>query len=535
MRWRRVADGRRGAHRRCAHDAPQNSGADRRPAAGSAGGRARRRRCLAERYRVTRLLAGQPRAVVACIASSALIAVLVAAAAPERAAARTLATFTWSVAPKFGPDLNGDLLPDDPHNSLATVQNTTHAVTFNACHLENAVLAVPSYRWQVDDGTVIDRGVLCTYTRQLRRGLHEVTLTLGDGSSTTRTINVRDLLIVSLGDSFASGEGAPDVAAGSLARWHSKRCHRSSLAAPARAARAIEDSDNHSVVTFVHVACSGATVGDGILGSYDGLIPGGATTELPSQVDQVRTIVGVRPINAVILGIGANDVGFVGMAIRCIGQLECHLLDDDALPDPALAATRTAIASLCAALPVGSTQCLAFAQALSFTDGPSAASVFNGAIGALSPRLLEVANTIALGRGSGGLGTPLSNVLLTPYHDPTRGSDGNPCDPGDYLPASGRTLPGLSDAEYAWAAGVVTRLNGAIGTADGLRSWTRVPGIPAAFATHGYCAGTRWVNRLQDSFATQGDYFGTLHPNARGHAEVAGRIEAALRGLLGVS
>ena len=50
---------------------------------------------------------------------------------------------------------------------------------------------------------------------------------------------VDDLLIASLGDSIASGEGNPDIQ-GPSRRVGAQACHRSSYAGPAQAARWLE-------------------------------------------------------------------------------------------------------------------------------------------------------------------------------------------------------------------------------------------------------------------------------------------------------
>lgn len=97
---------------------------------------------------------------------------------------------------------------------------------------------------------------------------------------------VKDLLVVGLGDSFASGEGNPDVPAqitntrrfGNLyptrlkddvtssARWLDELCHRSLYSNQMRTALQIAIENPKAAVTFLGFACSGAAVDDGILG-----------------------------------------------------------------------------------------------------------------------------------------------------------------------------------------------------------------------------------------------------------------------------
>lgn len=101
--------------------------------------------------------------------------------------------------------------------------------------------------------------------------------------------------------------------------WHI-RSHRSTYAWPARAALALERSDPHTSVTFVHLAASGATVRQGIIGPYAGqaVEPLSKISEpMPSQIDQLRALLGCdlsdacqRTIDILTISIGINDIGF---------------------------------------------------------------------------------------------------------------------------------------------------------------------------------------------------------------------------------
>ncbi len=119
---------------------------------------------------------------------------------------------------------------------------------------------------------------------------------------------VRDLLIVGMGDSFASGEGNPDIAVrfsrersadygasgedGGLAgyparvgdwrsigdkkfiaenaRWLDQACHRSLYSHQLRAALQLAIEDPHRAVTYAGVSCSGAEVTFGLFLRYKG-------------------------------------------------------------------------------------------------------------------------------------------------------------------------------------------------------------------------------------------------------------------------
>tara|TARA_R110002012_G_scaffold258598_3_gene439170 strand:+ start:2455 stop:4269 length:1815 start_codon:yes stop_codon:yes gene_type:complete len=138
---------------------------------------------------------------------------------------------------------------------------------------------------------------------------YRVAITFTSGPASGRTfeekIEVEDKLIVSIGDSFASGEGNPDVPvelydtkaiapytspqagstgdydfglpyrvaeAGTYAKWLDTRCHRSMYAPPTRAAIALSlAADRHHAITFVTFACSGAEITNGLFWPQDGV------------------------------------------------------------------------------------------------------------------------------------------------------------------------------------------------------------------------------------------------------------------------
>jgi len=133
----------------------------------------------------------------------------------------------------------------------------------------------------------------------------DVTVTLPDGSSESGMIAVKDVLIVGFGDSFAAGEGNPDRPVtlhpsfawqygaypegwpirdlkkpvsvdprfpdrnafyGAGARWVSPNCHRSQYAYQFRVAMQLAVENSHAAVTFVHLACTGAEITEGLFG-----------------------------------------------------------------------------------------------------------------------------------------------------------------------------------------------------------------------------------------------------------------------------
>lgn len=173
-------------------------------------------------------------------------------------------------------------------------------------------------------------------------------------------IKVKDILIVGLGDSFASGEGNPDVPVAygadarednlyprrvpyddsGSARWLDEPCHRSLYSYQMRAALQAALENPHGAVTYLGYACSGASVDRGILGpqayvEYAGDGNGGASEKWGGKRDgqlarflsedckvaPVKTDAGWacpgnnfrRPVDYVFLSVGGNDIGFANL------------------------------------------------------------------------------------------------------------------------------------------------------------------------------------------------------------------------------
>jgi lysophospholipase L1-like esterase len=170
---------------------------------------------------------------------------------------------------------------------------------------------------------------------------------------------VKDVLIVGFGDSFASGEGNPDVpvalaenrrsnniyparidndVSGS-AQWMDTSCHRSLYSYQLRAALQVAIENPHGAVTYLGYACSGAAVEKGILGpqsyveyrSDDNSISALKGARKDNQLywflrelcaDSVYNTNGYwvcpnnkfrRNVDFVYLSVGGNDIGFANL------------------------------------------------------------------------------------------------------------------------------------------------------------------------------------------------------------------------------
>jgi hypothetical protein len=188
-------------------------------------------------------------------------------------------------------------------------------------------------------------------------------------------IKVRDLFIAGLGDSVASGEGNPDRAIGladegfcfryylgtagaqyyrpsragykggraceapdtlqnwqrQSALWFNSACHRSLYSYQTRTALALAVQYPHIAVTYLPLACTGATIPDGLFG------PQGARECLPTksantcrgtvnaQLSDLRAALAAarkrqpdRKLDLILLSIGANDINFSGLVADVI-------------------------------------------------------------------------------------------------------------------------------------------------------------------------------------------------------------------------
>jgi hypothetical protein len=313
-----------------------------------------------------------------------------------------------------------------------------------------------------------------------------------------------DHLIVSIGDSVASGEGNPDAGAGLLrgAKWLERACHRSMLSGHAQAALAIERGEPTSRVTFVPLGCSGATVPRGLLGPYAGIEPRGGR-ELAPQVEELEAVAERREVDAALVSIGANDVGFSKVVQFCAVVSDCPRKRFD--PEKPRSQAKDPAA-------------------------PSLDAFVADALRRLAERYdeLEAALPSALDR---------DRVLIVEYFDPTLGPD-------DFCRMF--TTPvrdGLVTREESeWAhSQVLGPLNETLRAAAERHGWRAIDGVAEAFRGQGICARRpeRWVRTLgeslsrQDGIAFGARLAGTLHPNEAGHRATARLIRPALAEVVG--
>jgi lysophospholipase L1-like esterase len=418
----------------------------------------------------------------------ALAVLLLTAAALPAGAAHAAANggaplFAWSMPSRFGAtDAQGRVIETQP----GEVRKGPWEVDFHV--LGKACAEGARYRWTVDGrpAKMAPAGECAFRHRFPTEGGYTVGLSAEVGArrlTDSRRIAVQDLLIVSIGDSVASGEGAPEDGG-----WQSERCHRSALAGPALAARRIEEADPHTSVTFVHLACSGAEVRRGLLGGYEGAVPPDGEPPLPPQVEELERVAHRRKVDAVLLSIGANDIHFSEFVAFCANPLR--------VAGDCFARTYTKLGG----------------------DGTkSAAQVATEFVEELPELYGELAAALPKSISP-------SQVHIVEYFDPTRDADGEPC--GHILDIR---RPNVVRAEQL----LFEPLNAAVTRAAEQYHWDEVGGVSALFRGHGYCAhDERWVSSLLDSLrrlgGLRGRHRGTLHPNERGYEETSKLIAANL-------
>src|SRR5712671_614756 len=237
--------------------------------------------------------------------------------------------------------------------------------------------------WSFDDGEGPQQSTLdCAEPVNLRARYGRSTAATVEVSSgpdapqhVTTEIRVRDIFIAGLGDSVASGEGNPDrpialaeegfcfrsylgTAASQYYRpsragykggraceapdtlavwqrqsalWFNPACHRSLYSYQTRTALALAVRYPHIAVTYLPLACTGATIADGLFGSQrarecppsksSGTCQGtvsGQIAELREAVTAAKRRQPDRRLDLVLLSIGGNDIYFSGLVADVI-------------------------------------------------------------------------------------------------------------------------------------------------------------------------------------------------------------------------
>jgi len=322
---------------------------------------------------------------------------------------------------------------------------------------------------------------------------------------------------------------------GGGARWQDRQCHRSQFSAQAQAALELERSDPKTSVTFIPLACSGASsrhlVGEPYIGQeskdYSPLQP---------QLEVAQQLAGDREVDAVLLSVGGNDVGFGDIISACVGQEPCDSTGD---VERGLGESNLSEA-LCTAVSIPATgipavgelydRCKSYFQSANSLGQKTAYQIFQEARPSLQEQYKLIAN--GLNTKFPAINQQAHRVYITEYPDTSQTETGALCSYRADRTDPFLNLPGMSAREWSWAAKFLTAdgLNAEIRTATQRLGWTYVGGIFGDYATHGYCSDQSWYARLQESLLRQGNVKGTLHPNRSGQTATASRIFQSLKG-----
>jgi lysophospholipase L1-like esterase len=255
-----------------------------------------------------------------------------------------------------------------------------HAVTVR---LTGAVPVGATCAWSFDDGDGPQQSTFdCAEPVNLRARYGRQTVASVEVSSgpeapqrLSAEIAVRDIFIAGLGDSIASGEGNPDrqialsdegfcfryylgsaaaqyyrpsragykggraceapdtlaVWQRQSALWFNSPCHRSLYSYQTRTALALAVRYPHIAVTYLPLACTGATIPDGLFGYQRARecpptkSANSCSGTVNAQLDELRAAVAAakkrqpdRNLDLILLSIGANDINFSGLVADVI-------------------------------------------------------------------------------------------------------------------------------------------------------------------------------------------------------------------------
>jgi hypothetical protein len=410
--------------------------------------------------------------------------------------------------------------------------------------LSGAVPVGATCAWSFDDGDGPQASTFdCAEPINLRVRYGRQTVATVDVSSGSDApqrlstgIQVRDIFVAGLGDSIASGEGNPDrpialseegfcfrsylggassqyyrpsragykggracEAPDTLqnwqrqsAVWFNAACHRSLYSYQTRTALALAVRYPHIAVTYLPLACTGATIADGLFGSQRAReCPSGRAgattcgTSINSQLGELREALTAakrrqpeRRLDLVLLSIGANDINFSGLVSDVI------------------------------------------------VDTPTERTIFkrSGLIGSVEDSRSDLARDLPQGfaklrEALKPLVGDLARVIYTSYGNPTLAPGGAPCPGGragfDIHPSFNANpqrlanVAGFVENEFLPALAALAQCQGGVLCRDPRADrMTFVDAHQAAFANHGFCARAASDPQFdRECFSARGDSF----------------------------
>jgi lysophospholipase L1-like esterase len=435
--------------------------------------------------------------------------------------------------------------------------------------LVGAVPVGATCAWSFDDGDGPRQSTFdCAEPVNLRvrygrSTVASVEVSSGDAGSQkiSTEIRVRDIFIAGLGDSIASGEGNPDrpialaeegfcfryylgsataqyyrpSRAGykggraceapdtlqslqhSAALWFNGACHRSLYSYQTRTALALAINYPHIAVTYLPLACTGATIADGLFGSQrarecpstksTATCQGGVSgqlSELRDALTAARRRQPDRQLDLVLLSIGANDIYFSGLVA-------------DVIVDSATERTLFRRSGVLASVDDSRS---ALAREL-----PQGFSKLREALKAL-------------------VGGDLSHVVYTSYANPALSNGGVPCPGGragfDVHPSFNAdpqrlaAVTGFVQSEFLpQLKALATCQSGVLCRDPAADRMTFVESHQAAFADHGFCARAETDPEFDRAcFSPKGESFDPDIVNSASQPMLCGRSAGEYRAYL---
>ena len=343
---------------------------------------------------------------------------------------------------------------------------------------------------------------------------------------------LRDFLIASIGDSYASGQGNPDMPgdpglvssceATTLTKiwdppnildrdplWLEPRAARSLRSSHARAASSLQQSyqrdDVHATViddriTFISLARTGAQLDAGLLNRQEG----DEDYMDVGQLEELRRTVAGRPVDALIISIGGNDAGFAGV-LEDLVKGDKPTVWTPSFGDDA-GARDEAVRKVERRLGVG-------------LDERGDIEVLFYAVGDQLARLSQE--------------LPIRDIYITTYPTglfDTRDADGDiDFDSCGVFSGPDIDITSADNDKIVYLGGL---LNDLIRDMARTFGWHLVDvARDAGFEGHGYCADDTYFVGAAESCKKQGNFDGMMHPNAEGHAATAFLLANSLREL----
>lgn len=434
--------------------------------------------------------------------------------------------------------------------------------------LSGAIPVGATCAWSFDDGDGLQASTFdCAEPVNLRARYGRGTVATVDVSSgpeapqrLSTEIRVRDIFIAGLGDSIASGEGNPDrpialsdegfcfrnylgtataqyyrpsragykggracEAPDTLqnwqrqsALWFNSACHRSLYSYQTRTALALAVQYPHIAVTYLPLACTGATIPDGLFGAQRAreCLPTKSASAcqgtVNAQLDELRAAVTAakrrqpdRKLDLILLSIGANDINFSGLVADVIVDT----------PTERVLFRRT-----------GVIESVDESRAALARDLPQSFSRLRDALKPL-------------------IGGDLSRVVYVSYANPTLSDGGTPCPGGragfdihptfNAQPQRLANVSGYVQNEFLPQLKALALCQSGILCRDPADRMTFVDAHQAAFADHGFCARASTDPEFdRECFSPKGDSFDPDIVTAANQPMLCGRSAGEYRAYL---